>query len=1330
MLLCTLGAAFSHAQQSRIADDMVEISLEAHTVYGSPTIGYQMLIDKDHTAYGSLFFDTSYYLFAGYTDFEYTVPAIDYITIEDVVVEGKETITIPAGVYDLVVIRPDAEGKNIIGGLSRLDDFEFIGGNSYTFKVEMIPNEFGYNTDGVILETNYDLAVTSLTLPENGLDLGAAEDITVEITNKGLNVVSEFDVYYSVDGGEKVVETITEAIEPGAAYSYTFSKKADFSNIQTYEVTAGVELTEDLVSMNNTLSGKCKHSGVMNTPFFEDFATADNFNADWIVIKAEGRYDSWQHQSWWASPDGTMGAVSCSTYDDMSDDYMITPGIHLEKGANHLTFYSHSSVADAIELLDIRLGQSNAVADMTMIADFVVEGDQYRYKVVNFEVAESGTYYIAFHAKSREGTCLIVDDVLVDAGEIETTPALEIKKVLLPLSSCNLSEESKVGVRLTNTGTAATKSFSLTYSVNGGNPVPEVFNEALGVDQTADYYFATTADFSAVGTYEVLVSVACDNIDNDEITATIKNLPSINTYPFTTNFYLNEGIEDYWIQNTEGTWAWDSFGTCYTTNVSGEENCLVSRCFNIMRPIRVKLEYGGGNTYSPSSFYLAYGEPGSTPEEWIKIHENTNITGSSVAEVDIAPEAWGDYCLYVVSTAPDYTSLSLYRLTVSEIFDYDIRVRGVNSPLVAYMPKNHLTKDLDFTVEVENRGLQTMAEINAKLMNGSEVISTSTTPIELQNKGIGTITLTGNISKLISGQPLTLSMTVAGATEDGYKTDNTYIFPTINATDTIFATEGLVTIGDKGTGQSGTPCGFGNVFTLMETDTISSITIGLAEASWYSDPIEIGAALYSLKEDGKTIDQQLFVKTFERLAGGDLRVIKLTPRILPAGKYYVEAQQLTWNNIGVAYEENENGVFYQNVDNVLQPMTGANIAVRANFASGVVAYENNVSVTAITAPVFKSDLFTSEETISATVENLGCNDHTGLEVRCSSNGVEISQKIDLPAYGSANVDFYPVDMSEAGTYEIKVYTVLANDENTADDSCVAIYTAAIEGDPYTLDFELCNDFESGTQFNPRWWTVDRNNYSVDGFWMYDYPCRYEPVGFMAFNIAATTPALTVSGVEPHSGDRFGAAFATNKVDPATYSNVDSDVWLISPKLSLNGNSSLELYVRTKDFETADQEMERYEILISETDDNFYSFERIGEERRAPTEWTLVTEDLGEYDNKDVYVAIRYVSRVIKGMLLMVDDIKVITDTTTGVEDIIGGKFSVIYRSDIECIDVNAPSAINAIGIYSVTGQLMQSANNLNGTTSYRMPVENYAAGIYIAIVSTETGNKSIKFVVK
>jgi hypothetical protein len=112
--------------------------------------GYQMLIDADATAYGTIIPETGGLTSSGdasaetYAEFEYKLPtnADGSCTTTNILVEGSISIEIPAGTYDWCITNPTpsdriwiASSNGNVGG--RQDDYVFEPGTTYEFTIHV-----------------------------------------------------------------------------------------------------------------------------------------------------------------------------------------------------------------------------------------------------------------------------------------------------------------------------------------------------------------------------------------------------------------------------------------------------------------------------------------------------------------------------------------------------------------------------------------------------------------------------------------------------------------------------------------------------------------------------------------------------------------------------------------------------------------------------------------------------------------------------------------------------------------------------------------------------------------------------------------------------------------------------------------------------------------------------------------------------------------------------------------------------------------------------------------------------------------------------------------
>jgi len=158
-----------------LPEGMAQVTLTAGDVWGDGS-GYQMLLDADATAYGTIIPATGGLTTGGdasaatYAEFEYKIPenADGAMNTSNVVLNNTITILIPAGTYDYCITNPTpgdriwiaSENGNVPG---RGDDFVFQAGYTYEFSVAL----------------NGQNDAVTLTIPVEGQALTTPENVNV-----------------------------------------------------------------------------------------------------------------------------------------------------------------------------------------------------------------------------------------------------------------------------------------------------------------------------------------------------------------------------------------------------------------------------------------------------------------------------------------------------------------------------------------------------------------------------------------------------------------------------------------------------------------------------------------------------------------------------------------------------------------------------------------------------------------------------------------------------------------------------------------------------------------------------------------------------------------------------------------------------------------------------------------------------------------------------------------------------------------------------------------------------------------------------------------------
>ena len=155
------------AIKADVPEGFAQVTLTAPDIWGDGT-GYQMLLDADATAYGTIIPTSGALTTSGdvsddiYAQFEYKIPenADGALTTQNIVFNASVTILIPAGTYDYCITNPTPGNRMWIAGdygptPGRADDFVFASGVAYEFTIAMYDS-----FDGVSLTIDDPSAIT------------------------------------------------------------------------------------------------------------------------------------------------------------------------------------------------------------------------------------------------------------------------------------------------------------------------------------------------------------------------------------------------------------------------------------------------------------------------------------------------------------------------------------------------------------------------------------------------------------------------------------------------------------------------------------------------------------------------------------------------------------------------------------------------------------------------------------------------------------------------------------------------------------------------------------------------------------------------------------------------------------------------------------------------------------------------------------------------------------------------------------------------------------------------------------------------------------------
>ncbi|MBO7609559.1 MAG: DUF2436 domain-containing protein [Muribaculaceae bacterium] len=368
------------------------VTLSAGDIWGDGS-GYQMLLDADATAFGTIIPETGALTSGGdvpettYAEFEYKIPenADGALTTANIVFNADVSILVPAGVYDWCITNPTPGDRMWISSSNgtipgRYDDFEFVDGLTYVFTIGV----YGSN-DGV-----------ALTVLEPGVSLTTPMNVTVD---------------------------------PAATYA-----------------NVNWEDDDDMLWNIRYRVHNPNEGGFWD---FEDDSQLDG----WVIYDADGDGDNWYYTTNDLAQSGEYVLASDSYYWGAlyPDNWLISPEVALN---GELTFYASGSASSWYdEVFRVYVGPTDweSIEDFTPISEDITTGygmQQYTFDLSEW-AGERGVIAIR-HYNCSDVYTLLIDDFSIGEPGYEWTTINGIDDLNAVLE--NLDPETTYEVQVQATG--------------------------------------------------------------------------------------------------------------------------------------------------------------------------------------------------------------------------------------------------------------------------------------------------------------------------------------------------------------------------------------------------------------------------------------------------------------------------------------------------------------------------------------------------------------------------------------------------------------------------------------------------------------------------------------------------------------------------------------------------------------------------------------------------------------------------------------------------------------------------------------------------------------
>jgi hypothetical protein len=581
-----------------------------------------------------------------------------------------------------------------------------------------------------------DLKIDAIVSPTSGrkftsTQLSASTAITVRIKNLDDAPVNNFDLKYSVNGNPFVTENVTATVAGGATYTYAFTTTADFSAAGDYNLVVVVKnATTDPVASNDTAYALVQHAD--NQPldltsyFVDNIETAAEatYEKDTIALEGLERYDFSRSTIYGrlrtfvntgiAHSANKALTLDASRYYPAGNTSYLTGTFNLTNynaGANDIRldfqFNNHGQFPHPDNKVWIRGNDTEPWIEAYDLNDNQNDPGVYKrsasIEIADLLSANGQSFSPSFQVRWGQWGQIATTDKETAAGySFDDIRVYEVFNDMQMLSidepvqaSCGLTNNSAIKVTVRNSSNNVISNVPVKYRINGGSWTSEII-PSVAANTTVQYSFTTTADLSAINTYNIQAIVDLNNDsfrENDTTTATVNNSPVISSFPYLQNFETSNG---YWYASGKHS-SWE-YGTpasakinraasgakAWKTRLQGnyndlEQSYLYSPCFDLTGMTSPTLSFSVALDLEDCGAQLCDGtwiEYSSDGVTWTKLGANGQGTHWYNKSAD---QLWSiqDYAYWHVATIPLPAGLNKMRLRFVMSSDPAVNREGI-----------------------------------------------------------------------------------------------------------------------------------------------------------------------------------------------------------------------------------------------------------------------------------------------------------------------------------------------------------------------------------------------------------------------------------------------------------------------------------------------------------------------------------------------------------------------------------------------------------------------------------------------------------------------------
>jgi hypothetical protein len=492
----------------------------------------------------------------------------------------------------------------VCDGYDAMDYLHFNWGNDGSGNgYFLVPDEIAFPANNVIVRNIFpasdcDVKLSEITAPYNHTFTGPAA-IKVIVENYSNGPLSDIPISYSVNDGDVVTETITETIEVNETYIYEFNTEFDFSQNpgMLYHIKVYSDLDCDTYRANDTAFIDILNVSCAGIPYYTDFEPGENTDG-WLFEDVNDDGNTWNLSTSGETSIYYQGGINAA------DDWVFSRCLELEANKLYkLSFDYKSTGLYWPQNIGVSIGSapesSLMITSLDEITGFV--NDAYEEKIIYFTVNATDSYYLGFKCFSDpEMLNTIIDNVSITEM---SEPDVALSEIIAPQTSCELGSEEIV-FELRNLCSNIIDDVLVSYVLDGGEPVNEVFHPQLLPGLSSELIFEIPVDLSSSGSHSIKVftSLLDDiNHDNDTIDIIVENRAA-SYAPYLCEFETAGEYEYYVIENLNNdnrTWQFITSGghtnpgcARYDYNdFSPADDWLITKCVYLENNFAYKLSF-------------------------------------------------------------------------------------------------------------------------------------------------------------------------------------------------------------------------------------------------------------------------------------------------------------------------------------------------------------------------------------------------------------------------------------------------------------------------------------------------------------------------------------------------------------------------------------------------------------------------------------------------------------------------------------------------------------------------------------------------------------------